>query len=235
VRIVYEMLESCTERESDEKLIRAVRNNDPLLFSEGISEGGNVNVMIHAKDKDFAPANPYPLIVYAVSREVHNEEIISKLLSMNVNVNASSGKGLTALLGAAMHSEKLFHRLLTFGANLFALNAAGLNVLMFASRGTQLGVVKYLLEQRNFDLGVLCSEGWSAVNYAAEFGTLEILTYLMEQLHHVATVTLRTGVHPIHSAASRGHLPMLQYLHRHCSTDLNVMNYVKHTPLCRKC
>jgi hypothetical protein len=31
--------------------------------------------MIHAKDNDFAPANPYPLIVYAVLSEVYNEEI----------------------------------------------------------------------------------------------------------------------------------------------------------------
>ena len=63
----------------------------------------------------------------------------------------------------------------------------GLNAIHYASRGGQLAVLKYFIEEQGHNPATQCSTGrlagWTPLHVAAQFNHLELVQYLITEQH----------------------------------------------------
>ncbi|KAL6847063.1 hypothetical protein ACP4OV_022916 [Aristida adscensionis] len=92
-----------------------------------------------------------------------------------------------------------------------ATDANGKNALHFAAVNGRLEIVKYLVEELEFDVNSRGAEGETPMIFAAAKGSVPVLSYLLEHGGDPATADNK-GCTPLHDAAERGHCGAIRLL-----------------------
>ncbi len=146
---------------SKDALLKIILSSDapPSLsrINSVIKDGADIN----AKD----PETGVSVLMFAITN--CNLEIASALIKAGANINASSNKGFTPLMNAALRKDTAFVKLLiSAGANINAKTKDGTTALMSAAWLNKNPEILKTLILSGADTAIRCNNGCSAYDYA---------------------------------------------------------------------
>lgn len=158
-------------------------------------------------------------------------EVVSKVQSGELDVNARTAKGQTPLMVAAFKGDyAATEALLDASADIAATDNLGCTALMFAARSKNSDCVRALLDA-GADISMRDRIGNTALSWAAAFGTATSVQMLIDEGADVGVVGKITGFTPAIWAAGFGEAESLQAI-IDAGADLEARDLVQgNTPL----
>ena len=77
-------------------------------------------------------------------------------------------------------SYELFRCFADIEADIYRTNNDGLNCLHIAACYGHLNLCKILIDKYNFNVHMVCKNGWTALHYSARYGNCDLFTYFTD-------------------------------------------------------
>ncbi len=213
----------------------------PIYFKLGSDEKGKFEKTIEFKGNSLAEikaylatgadinglkaddANGYTMLHRAVMHD--NLEAVKYLMENGAKINLlSSDKENTICF---CKSSEMFNYLIAFNPDLNVPNADDITLLHSYALVGLLEPIKYLVEEKNFDINAQDRSGGTSLLYAVQFKQFEIAEYLLSK---GAKQIQGWGVYPVHDAVVNSDFEMLKLLVKY-GADINVKDEEGNTPL----
>jgi ankyrin repeat protein len=184
-----------------------------------LATGADINGL---KSED---ANGYTMLHRAVMHD--NMEAVKYLMEHGAEINLlSSDKENTICF---CKSSQMFKYLIAFNPDLNVPNADEITLLHSYALVGLLEPIKYLVEEKNFDINAQDRSGGTSLLYAVQFKHYAIAEYLLLK---GAKQIQGWGVYPIHDAVVNYDLEMLKLLVKY-GADINAKDEEGYTPLAK--
>ena len=230
-----------TNEDSNTLLHLATQQNAPETISWLLNAGADVNAMNKNGETALTIArklndkNTIKIIQTAVesallsaaTEEPENLAEVAKCLAQNIDVDAISKDGYTALLSAlSLGHENVIGLLLQNGANINIANDKNQTALHFSARGGNTKTIELLL-QNKADTNLKDDNGNTALHHAVEYGHADAVKLLLSKTD--INNTNNDGNTALHIALSDGKEDIAHALLEHgARTDIN--NRTNETP-----
>jgi len=172
----------------DELLVSALQSSCKLknidILKILIEKGVNVN----CKEKDTLITPLINLTIFEKKLNIKNMnervyEMFELLINAGADVNAKDAQGKTVLmhiLATKKASVKLIKLLVIHGAKINDVSKDGFSPLIYASKGNNKSIIKYLLLECDADISVISNDGKTILSHAILNGSLHLTQYLIE-------------------------------------------------------
>jgi ankyrin repeat protein len=215
------IIQELSKEELNNKLIKAIENNDIKLVKNLISEGADVNAIVKEGEYD----NVHTPLIFATQKR--NKEIVELLISNGADVNFEYNKGFTPLIYACLNdigSKDLIELLISKGADVNAVvkqgDFKGYTPLMFVFNNIIESKEKVeLLISKGADVNVVAKEGdykgFTPLLFATQKGNKEIVELLISKGSDVNVVAKEgdyKGFTPLLFASQNGNKETVELL-----------------------
>ena len=153
------------------------------------------------------------------SSEIHdavqegNLTLVQELIEAdNTNLDLKDERQFTPLNWAVTSGHlEIFMYLLNLGADINTVDIDGSNLLINAAGSGKLDIVRYLVEDKGFDVNFKDNNEYTPFSAAAGSGSVELLKYMIEKGANIHTAT-SIGTVPIVNAIYSDSLAAVEYL-----------------------
>lgn len=156
-----------TQDELNNKLFRAIRNNNIDMAKEAIEHGASLNSRINVQSKGICTNCEVPVhtaITWAATN--NRKEMIQLLIEKGVNINAPTwDRGITALIVAIIEgsSAETIQFMIDKGADVNAKTKSNNTALMYAAQYSRPKTIRVLIKN-GADVGIKTKKGESALD-----------------------------------------------------------------------
>ena len=182
-----------------------------------LKAGGSVNDV-----EEFDP-NGYCMLHRAVMHD--NIEAVKFLFTNGADVNQLSSDNENAM--SFVKSSEMFDILMSKNPNLNVPNFDKITLLHSYAISNLLEPVKFLVEEKAFDINATDRSGGTPIIYAVQFKSYQVAEYLLSK---GALQSKGWGIYPIHDAVMNNDLEMLKLLVKY-GADVNSKDDSGYTPL----
>ncbi|XP_067653301.1 ankyrin repeat domain-containing protein 50-like [Haliotis asinina] len=126
--------------------------------------------------------------------------------------------------------REVFELLVSKGAKVLHKDRFGINILQAACLGGNVELVKYVLSQINFSIGITMPCWKTPLMLAAENGHNDVVEFLVEKGADLS-LKVKTGDNVLHLACYGGQLDVVKYLLSLNSININRRGWKKMTPI----
>ncbi len=162
-------------------------------------------------------------------------KMVRKLLDIkHLDIESRGRLGMTSIMMAARGGHlKMFNFLKSKGSKMEVVDFQKNNLLHVACIGGNEQIVRYLVQNKSFDVNDVGELGKTAVIFAAENGRRNVFKLLAnKQGSNLNTVDQR-GDSILHAACVGGDLEILVYIHTRDIVDVDLRGYQGKTPIMR--
>ena len=118
-------------------------------------------------------------------------------------------------------SYELFRCFADIEADIYRTNNDGLNCLYIAACYGHLNLCKILIDKYNFNVHMVCKNGWTALHYSARYGNCDLFTYFTDMGADIYGKD-NDGWNCLHIAALYGHLNLCKILKEKHNFDVHM-------------
>ncbi|XP_046368261.2 CARD- and ANK-domain containing inflammasome adapter protein-like [Haliotis rufescens] len=168
------------DTEAKEKFKKTGRT--PIMLAARVGDKNEFDRLIQTPGIDLSVSDKQSNNLLHIACLGGNSDIVSDLLSREMDINARGQYGRTPLMLAAQKGHTpLVNLLIRHGVNSKLVDRDGNSAIHMACLGAELNVMKYLVEKEGFDVNEKGKNGMTPVMIAAEKSYEDIVRYLVEK------------------------------------------------------
>ncbi|XP_071098244.1 uncharacterized protein [Haliotis cracherodii] len=168
------------DTEAKEKFKKTGRT--PIMLAARVGDKNEFDRLIQTPGIDLSVSDKQSNNLLHIACLGGNSDIVSDLLSREMDINARGQYGRTPLMLAAQKGHTpLINLLIRHGVNSKLVDRDGNSAIHMACLGAELNVMKYLVEKEGFDVNEKGKNGMTPVMIAAEKSYEDIVRYLVEK------------------------------------------------------